>query len=228
VHGERQIYGSRWVEVSLIDVELPDGERFEHHVVRLPSAVAVVVLDDAKRVLMIWRHRFISDRWGWELPSGLVDPGEAVAETAAREVEEETGWRPREMVQAVGFQPMVGTVDSPHAVFISHGADHVGGDVDPTEAARIDLLPLDGMLARIESGEIWTAGSIVGLLYALAHGSRREWINAARSLMCRRYLADPTALARSPARSRCSFAWSISLSAPARAPGRCAVRLRRG
>ena len=52
VHGERQIYGSRWVEVSLIDVELPHGERFEHHVVRLPSAVAVVVLDDADRVLM--------------------------------------------------------------------------------------------------------------------------------------------------------------------------------
>jgi 8-oxo-dGDP phosphatase len=207
------------VEVSLIDVELPDGERSEHHVVRLPSAVAVVVLDDAKRVLMIWRHRFISDRWGWELPSDLVDPGEAVAETAAREVEEETGWRPREMVQAVGFQPMVGTVDSPHAVFISHAADHVGGDVDPTEATRIDWLPLDGMLARIESGEIWTAGSIVGLLYALAHGSRRERINAARSLMCRRYLADPTALGRSPARPRCSFAWSISLSAPARAPG---------
>jgi hypothetical protein len=48
VHGERQIYGSRWVEVSLVDVELPDGERFEHHVVRLPSAVAVVVLDERR------------------------------------------------------------------------------------------------------------------------------------------------------------------------------------
>jgi hypothetical protein len=91
VHGERQIYGSRWVEVSLVDVELPDGERFEHHVVRLPSAVAVVVLDDAEQVRVTWRHRFICDRWGWELPSDLVDPGEDAAETAAREVEEETG-----------------------------------------------------------------------------------------------------------------------------------------
>jgi len=169
VHGERQVYGSRWVEVSLADVELPDGERFEHHVVRMPLAAIAVVLDDSERVLMIWRHRFISDRWGWELPAGLVEPGEDPAETAAREVEEETGWRPREMVAAVTFQPMVGMVDSRHAVFISHGADHVGGEIDPTEAAEVDWLPLDGMLARIDSGEIWTAGSIIGLLYALAH-----------------------------------------------------------
>lgn len=169
VHGERQVYGSRSVEVSLADVELPDGERFEHHVVRMPAAAIAVVLDATERVLMIWRHRFICDRWGWELPAGLVDPGEDPAKTAAREVEEETGWRPRETVQAVGFEPMVGTLDSPHVVFISRGADHVGGEIDPTEAARIDWLPLDGMLARIESGEIWTAGSIIGLLYALAH-----------------------------------------------------------
>lgn len=59
VHGERQIYGSRWVEVSLVDVELP---------------------------------------------AGLVDPGEDAAATAAGEVEEETGWRPPEMVQAVGVE----------------------------------------------------------------------------------------------------------------------------
>jgi hypothetical protein len=39
VHGEPQIYAGRWMEVSLVDVELPDGERFEHHIVRLPSAV---------------------------------------------------------------------------------------------------------------------------------------------------------------------------------------------
>jgi hypothetical protein len=60
VHG--QIYGSRWVEVSLVDVELPDGERFEHHVLRLPSAAGLAVLDEAERVRMTWRHRFICDR----------------------------------------------------------------------------------------------------------------------------------------------------------------------
>lgn len=61
--GERAIYDSPWVWLGQVDVELPGGERFWHHVVRLHRA-AMLLLDDADRVLMLWRHRFLSDRWG--------------------------------------------------------------------------------------------------------------------------------------------------------------------
>jgi 8-oxo-dGTP pyrophosphatase MutT (NUDIX family) len=168
VHGERPLYKSQWVELALADVELPGGKRFEHHVVRMPRAAIAVVLDDEERVLMLWRHRFVTDRWGWELPGGLIDAGEDPAVTAAREVEEETGWRPHEMERIVGYQPMVGTLDTEHEVFIARGADYIGGSIDPTEAARIEWLDLDSTLPRIARGEIWTAGTIIGLLYALA------------------------------------------------------------
>ena len=35
VHGRRSIYESSWVSLDLVDVELPDGQRFEQHVVRM-------------------------------------------------------------------------------------------------------------------------------------------------------------------------------------------------
>ena len=71
VHGERTIYDSEWVRLTLADVEIPGGERFEHHVVRMPNnAAGTVVLDPERGVLLLWRHRFITDTWGWEIPAG--------------------------------------------------------------------------------------------------------------------------------------------------------------
>jgi hypothetical protein len=60
-HGERAIYDNPWVRLTL-DVTPPNGERFEHHVVRLQKLVMTVVIDDDDddddRVLLLWRHRF--------------------------------------------------------------------------------------------------------------------------------------------------------------------------
>jgi 8-oxo-dGTP diphosphatase len=49
---------------------------------------AVVVLDEAGRVLLV-RHTY--GRLNWELPGGASEPGETFAETALRELREETG-----------------------------------------------------------------------------------------------------------------------------------------
>ncbi len=106
VFGERTLYDSRWVRLVLVDVETPDGRRFEHHVVRLARVSIAVVIDQEERVLLMWRHRFVPDAWGWELPGGIVETDEDAAAAAARETEEETGWRPGPMRLLTSFQPM--------------------------------------------------------------------------------------------------------------------------
>lgn len=164
IHGEHVIDDTRHAVISVADVELPDGVRFQQYVLRIPSAAVVVVLDDAERVLMMWRHRFIIDRWVWELPGGYLDRGEDIAACAAREVEEETGWRPRNMTRLLTFQPMVGTVDQANLVYLARGADRTGAPPDINESARLDWIPLKATQRLIDDGEIVGAGSITGLL----------------------------------------------------------------
>ncbi len=112
VHGERRVYDNEWMRVALVDVELPSGARFEHHVLRMPAQASGVVVDVADRgVLLLWRHRFITDTWGWELPAGRVDAGETPIEAGARETLEETGWQPGPLAPMFTYFPHNGTSD---------------------------------------------------------------------------------------------------------------------
>jgi hypothetical protein len=77
-HRETALYDSPWVSLRLADVERPSGRRHSHHLLRMPQAGAgAVVVDRAGAVLLVHRHRFIPETFGWELPSGRIDHGEA-------------------------------------------------------------------------------------------------------------------------------------------------------
>ena len=168
VFGERMLYDNPWVRLVKVDVEPPGGRRFEHHVVRLHRVAIAAVLDDDDRVLMLWRHRFVTDQWGWELPGGIIDPGEDGLASAAREVEEETGWRPGPLTPLLTFQPMIGMVDSLHELFVASSAELIGDPTDVEEVGRVEWIPLGSILDLMSKGEILGAGSLVALLHVLA------------------------------------------------------------
>jgi 8-oxo-dGTP pyrophosphatase MutT (NUDIX family) len=171
VHGERTIYRSPWVSLGLADVELPDGSRIDHHLVRFPRiAAAAVVTDPARGVLLIHRHRFIPDIWGWETPAGRVEEGEEVVEAAAREALEETGWRPGPGSRLGGGFAAPGMADLRHEIAIFDGAEQVGEPEDPNEADRVDWVPVARIVPLIETGEILDAFTQQALLLALALG----------------------------------------------------------
>ncbi|MGW3761536.1 NUDIX domain-containing protein [Streptomyces sp. NPDC005131] len=177
IHGERTVYDNRWVKLTLVDVEPPGVERFEHHVVRLHHVSIAAVLDEQDRVLMLWRYRFVADKWGWELPGGIVDEGEDARATALREVEEETGWRPDSLDHVVTFQPMIGMVDSPHEIYVGKGAQHVGDPTDIEEAGHVAWVPLSDIPGLMARDELMGSGTLVALLHVLA--SRGEGASTA-------------------------------------------------
>ncbi|MFH8477689.1 NUDIX domain-containing protein [Streptomyces sp. NPDC018055] len=173
IHGQRDLYDNRWVKLQLWDVEPPGVDSFEHHVVKLHHVAITAVIDDQDRVLMLWRYRFVPQQFGWELPGGIVDADEDAADTAVREVVEETGWRPKSLEHVVTYQPMVGMVDSPHEIFVGHGAERVGDPSDLEEAGHIEWVPLADVPGLMARGELMGSGTLVALLHILATRSGR-------------------------------------------------------
>ncbi|MFB7168083.1 NUDIX hydrolase [Streptomyces sp. NPDC056242] len=166
-HGERQVYTNKWVNLCLVDVQQPDGRRWEYHVVRLRHLAVAAVVNDQQEVLMMWRHRFITDSWAWELPMGLVEEGESPEEAAAREVLEETGWAPGPIKPLIYAEPANGITDSQHHVFRADGATYEGPPTEKNESDRIEWIPLSQIRGMIDRREIVSSGSLVGLLYLL-------------------------------------------------------------
>lgn len=167
VHGRRTVYDSEWISLDLIDVEQPDGHRYEQHVVRMARPVAATVMtDDAWRVLLMWRHRHVTDTWGWEIPSGRIEAGETPEQAAAREAEEETGWRPGPLRLLVASQPSNGSIDTVHYLFHAGAATYHGAPADASEAERIEWVPLSGVRDLIASGEIVSGPTLIGVLLA--------------------------------------------------------------
>jgi len=171
-YGERSIYTSRWVDVRLVDVEAPDGHRFEHHVLRMQRVAVAAVLDaTSTQLLMLRRHRFVDDSWGWEVPVGIVEPGEDPLATARREVEEETGWRAGELRRVVEFQPAIGIADTPHEVYVGVGAEKIGEPTDITEAEDVTWVPVENLLGMVNDGRIRDGATLVAVLHLLASRS---------------------------------------------------------
>jgi 8-oxo-dGTP pyrophosphatase MutT (NUDIX family) len=167
IHEEQEVWSNPWLSVRRLDVEQPDGRRVDYHAVRLADVAAAVVTDAENRVLMMWRHRFLTDTWAWELPMGIVETGEAPIDAAAREVEEETGWRPGPLTHLIRSQPGAGIMDAVHHVFRATTATRIGEPTERNESDRIEWIPLTDVPAMIANGEIVSGITLVGLQQAL-------------------------------------------------------------
>jgi 8-oxo-dGTP pyrophosphatase MutT (NUDIX family) len=172
VHGERYLHESDWMSLALVDVEVPGGLRFDHHVLRFPRAAAGALIVDprSRSVLLLHRHRFITDRWGWEIPAGGLEPGEPPEDAARREAVEESGWRPLALEPLLDYTPMPGGVDQVFHVFLAHGAEHVGEPTDPSESERVEWVPLPEARAMLTDGRISEGMTLTALALAFATG----------------------------------------------------------
>jgi len=170
VISERPLYQDEWLDIRIADIELPDGRHLAHRAIRTPPGAGVVALDDEQRVLLIWRHRHITGTWGWEIPIGRIEDGETAAEAAAREFEEESGWRAGPLRPLLAVLPTPGISTSAHHIYQADTAAYAGKLVDGFESERVSWVPLADLRSLVGKGQITSGTTLAALLYVLTSG----------------------------------------------------------
>jgi ADP-ribose pyrophosphatase len=142
------------------------GEEREALVLASPDWVNVVPLLDDGRVVMVRQWRFGIAAPTLEIPGGVVEESSWSA-AAARELEEETGYRAREIRQLGEVSPNPAILANRCGTFLATGLEQVGAPQDGIdEELIVELVPLADVPRRIRSGEIHHA-LVVAAFYLL-------------------------------------------------------------
>lgn len=147
-----------------------DGQQITRHFVDHTGAVAVLVVDDAERVLLISQYRHPVRLRDWELPAGLLDvPGEDPLAAAERELEEEADLAATEWWVLQDLLTSPGGSDESIRVYLARGARPVETSyVREHEEADIEVrwVALDEAVEAVRRGDIANATTVSALLAA--------------------------------------------------------------
>ncbi len=166
----RRIYEGSVVSLRVDRVRMSTGYETGREVVEHSGAVTVVAVDGEDRVLLVRQHRHATGRSLLELPAGTLDRDETPDACAARELEEETGFRPGRIERLGGFFVSPGYCTEYIQVYLATDLrpGRAGGDED--EDIRVLSLPLSEVLRLVAAGELEDAKSLASLFLYL----RRE------------------------------------------------------
>ena len=181
----RTVVSSRTVYDGLIwnvlhdEVDLaPGGPRITRDYVCHPGAVAVVVLDEQDRVLLVNQYRHPVGMTLWELPAGLLDvDGEPPLLAAQRELWEEADRTTGQWAVLTDVFLSPGSSSEAMRIFLARQASEVP-QADRFERAdeeaemRSAWVPLDEALQAVLGGRIHNPSAVVGIL--AAHAARAQ------------------------------------------------------
>lgn len=166
VHSERALYRDRWIDLRCADVEIDNGRRLDHRFINVQTGAGAVVLNNQDEALLLWRHRFITDAWNYEIPMGAIEPAEDPMAAAARETEEETGWRPGPLRFLMYDEPMNGLLNTCNHIYLAEAADYIGSPRESFESDHVAWIPLAKVADLIGARQIVGATTIAALLMA--------------------------------------------------------------
>ena len=160
----RKIFKGRVVDLAVDRVRLPNGKVCELELIRHPGASVVVPVDSSGSAILIRQYRHATGGFLLEAPAGKLDPGESPEACAAREVQEETGFRAGRLEPLGWIWTTPGFTDEKIWLFLGQELSAASQALQPDEVLSVQRMPLEEAVEMALTGQITDAKTICALL----------------------------------------------------------------
>ncbi|HOA24602.1 MAG TPA: NUDIX hydrolase [Aggregatilineales bacterium] len=162
----KQIYDGRVVKLHIETVQLDDGDTYEREVIRHSGAVAILPFDEDGNIYMVRQFRTGAGGDLLELPAGQLEPGEPPEVCARRELQEEIGMYPEELVELGGFYVAASYTSEFITIFMARGLRESVLPGDKDERIEIVKMPFEEAVQMAYRNEVYDSKTLIGLMWA--------------------------------------------------------------
>jgi len=161
-----RVYDGHILNLRVDQVTFGNGKTTKREIIEHRGAAAIVPVTHDRDVILVRQYRYAITTNLLEIPAGTMEPGETPEQCATRELEEETGYRCKEIEKILEFFPVPGYSTEKIHVYLARGLINSKMHTEEDEKIELEILPFNRALETIRSGEIQDAKSICALYRA--------------------------------------------------------------
>ncbi len=159
------VYKGHIIDMYKDTVKIPNGNIAEWDFIGHKGAAAVLPVLKNGNVLMVRQYRNALDRYTLEIPAGgLESPDEPMIDCAARELEEETGYKSDNLEMLLSLHTTVAFCNEKIEVFLARNLVKTSQHLDEDEYIDVEEHSIEELLEAVYSGKIEDSKTVSAIL----------------------------------------------------------------
>lgn len=156
-----------WIRVHRDELHLDSGAILDHWIIDyVKTGVGIVPINHRGELLLGLHYRPTVERWGWEIPAGGALPGEDFADTARRELAEETGHSAGLLMPLGEYHPAPGLGNERFVLFLARELSEIPfADIDEHEIHEVRAFTWEEYLDALDRGDIYDGMTITAVFW---------------------------------------------------------------
>ena len=160
----RLVYKGSIIDYYRDTIAVPNGNVVEWDFIGHNGAAAVVPVTDDGKLLLVRQYRNALDRYTLEIPAGGLNKGEPTKEAAARELEEETGYKSDDLELLISVNTTVAFCNEKIDIYVARNLKPSKQHLDEDEYIDVQAMTMEELECMIYACEIMDSKTVSAIL----------------------------------------------------------------